>query len=289
MTRKNKYRPKEYWTYEVLKACAIPFTRRIDFKKGDNRAYNIARKRGPEFMDLVCSHMDLPLTAAYADEELLLAAKSYNSRNDFLNGDPNAYHAAHKRGKEFIDSICIHMELLVRRAYTDEELNTIALQYERAVDFKNGNSGAYSCAYDRGPEFLKKICSHMKKGGSKPEKIILEEVQKYFPTAKKFRVTKLKIPGKEYIKTLEVDVLVPELGLAIEFDGRYHHSLAGLKRGHPTWPQKHIVIYHEIKDAAFLELGIRILHIKGAEWAIDPQECIRRCLDFLEIKEIKVA
>ena len=125
----------------------------------------------------------------------------------------------------------------------------------------------------------------MKWGQSKPEKTILKEIQEHFPAAKKFLATKLSIPGANYIKKLEVDILVKELGLAIEFDGRYHHSLEGLKRGHPTWKLKDIKRYHEIKDAAFLALGIKILHIKDREWKENPQFCLQRCLDFLGINQ----
>jgi hypothetical protein len=79
--------------------------------------------------------------------------------------------------------------------------------------------------------------------------------------------------------------LVSELGLAIEYDGRYHHSLEGLKRGHPTWKLEHLKRYHEIKDAAFLALGIKIHHVKDKEWRKNPQNCIRGCLEFLGISQ----
>lgn len=280
---RRKYIPKESWTDDMLKSAAAPYNRRIDFKNGDRRAWNIARKKGADFMDIICSHMDPPKTKAYSDEELIVAASLHMSRSNFEKYNRNEYHAAHKRGKEFLDRICSHMLLLVRRGYKDEELYLIALQYEREVDFKNGHSGAYSAAYDRGPEFLKKICSHMKRGNSKPEKTILEEVRKYFPSAKKFMATKLNVPDIDYIKRLEVDILIPELGLAIEYDGRYHHSLKGLARGHPTWKLEHLKKYHEIKDRAFLALGIKILHIKDKDWRENSQNCIDKCLSFLGI------
>jgi hypothetical protein len=289
MAKRGVYRTKDYWTDEQLRIEAAPFTRRIDFKKHNNKAYNIARKRGKVYMDALCLHMDPPMTARYTDEELRTVALLCTSRGEFCEKHQNEYQAAHKRGKEFLDSISDHMPPLVHSAYTDEELVTIALLYDREVDFKNGHSGAYSASYNRGSEFLKKICSHMKKGTSKPEETIIEAIKNYFPSAKKFLATKLNIPGKEYIKKLEVDVLVEELGKAIEYDGTYHHSYEGLKRGHPTWRDEDIRNYHQIKDDAFKAIGIDIFRITQDEWKKDPEACIKRCLDFLRNSEQKVA
>src|ERR1035437_874038 len=282
---RQKYVPKSYWTDEVLRASATPYSRRMDFKLKNNRAYNKAIKRGKEFMDSICSHMDPPLTAAYGDEELANAAKLHKTRRDFEKYNTNEYHAAHKRGKEFLDMVCSHIIPVLHHTYTDDELREIALLYGRMVDFKNKNSGAYSAAYDRGLGFLKNICSHMKRGISEPERALLGAIQEYFSDAKKFRATKLKISGKEYIKTLEVDILVKELGKAIEYDGGWHHSFEGLKRGHPTWPVSDIAQYHEIKDSAFLALGIEILHIKQSEWKLNKEDCIQKCLNFLGVSK----
>jgi very-short-patch-repair endonuclease len=174
--------------------------------------------------------------------------------------------------------------------WTDEALRERALRHNTRGDFQKYDKAAYLASKRKGKVFLDHVCSHMERPKiSSPEKIIIAEVQKYFPNAKKFLATKLVIPEADYITKLEVDILVSELGLAIEYDGRYHHSLEGLKRGHPTWKLKHLKRYHSIKDAAFLKLGIRILHIKDEDWREDPQNCLRECLKFLGITETKAA
>ena len=78
-----------------------------------------------------------------------------------------------------------------------------------------------------------------------------------------------------------MDILVEELGKAIEYDSTRFHSFEGLKRGHPTWPDEDIKNYHQIKDNAFLELGIKVLHVTQDEWYKNKEACIQRCLEFL--------
>ena len=78
--------------------------------------------------------------------------------------------------------------------------------------------------------------------------------------------------------------MVKSLNRAIEYDGDHFHSLEGLKRGHPTWKKEHLKKYHEIKDKAFLALGIQILHIKEGDWKEDKEKCISKCLKFLGVK-----
>jgi hypothetical protein len=161
-----------------------------------------------------------------------------------------------------------------------EESQQEANKYSSKYEFYRENSAVWQAAYKRSD--YNKICSHMKKPKiSAPEKAILEEVSKYFPTAKKFRETKIRIPGKEFIKGLEIDIFVPELNKGIEFDGEWYHSLDGLKRGHPKWPIEALREYHTIKDDYFYAKGIQILHIKEEDWIKDKKDCLNLCISFL--------
>jgi len=45
----------------------------------------------------------------HTDESLKELAKLYNTRSEFQNNDPGAYGSAKRRGKLFLDSICLHM------------------------------------------------------------------------------------------------------------------------------------------------------------------------------------
>jgi hypothetical protein len=79
-------------------------------------------------------------------------------------GNYNAYFAAQKR--KILDEICSHMPLPKNSPYTDEELELIALKYNRRSDFRINAPGAYDAARNRGTVFLDKICSHMPKHSS---------------------------------------------------------------------------------------------------------------------------
>jgi hypothetical protein len=217
-------------------------------------------------------------TFKWTEDEIYKEALKYTDKRSFKKGTPRAYDIACNRG--ILDIICAHMPRVSNKAYTSEELYSIANKYSTLKEFRDNHQGAYVVAVRR--DDWDQIRSHMKRSPiSSPEKILLNEIQKYFPNAKKFRAKKLEIPGKKYIKTLEVDILVKESGRAIEFDGKWHHSLEGLRRGHPTWPEEDLKKYHDIKDDAFLSLGIKILHIKEEEWKKNKQMCVSKCLEFL--------
>lgn len=273
-------------TFEDLRERALRYFTRGEFQEKDFNAYQIASKR--KIIDEICSHMPRHVDQSNNNNpnfkwtlvDLQLEADRYPDRGSFKKGSPKQYDSACSRG--LLDTICVNMPRPSNKAYTVEELISIIKKYSTIEEFRRERSGAYAVAVRRTD--WEEISSHMKRPSiSSPEKTILEEVLKYFPEAKKFRAKKLKISGKEYIKTLEVDILVKELGKAIEYDGGWHHSFEGLKRGHPTWLDEHLAKYHEIKDGAFLELGIEILHIKQDEWKKDRQACISKCLIFLGV------
>jgi hypothetical protein len=172
------------------------------------------------------------------------------------------------------------------RQWTDEELHMEALKYKTRSEFKYVNASAYAVARKRG--ILDKICSHMKlsRGSSVEEKELYGIIKNIFSSATKIRDTKVKIEGKPYIHGFDIDILVPELGLGVEYDGPYHHSFEYMRNDpkRSEWPDEDVRNYHEIKDAWFATKGIKILHIKGKDWEDDKQACINKCLEFLGTK-----
>jgi len=70
----------------------------------------------------------------------------------------------------------------------------------------------------------------------------------------------------------------------IEFDGTYYHSFEFMRKTthKKSWPDEDIHNYHEIKDAWFASKGIQILHIKEEDWKLDKDQCIKKCLQFLD-------
>ncbi|HEY5235239.1 MAG TPA: hypothetical protein VIJ14_03580, partial [Rhabdochlamydiaceae bacterium] len=124
------------------------------------------------------------------------------------------------------------------------------------------------------------------------ENELRETIKNIYPTTKKKKDMKASIPNKPFIHGFEIDIFVPELNLAIEFDGTYWHSFEKMRKDPKKvkWSDDDIRNYHELKDAWFLTKGIQILHIKEVDWDLDKEACIKRCLDFLGgLSEQKIA
>ena len=175
----------------------------------------------------------------------------------------------------------IHMVPL-RKSWNLESIRCEALKYKTRGDFER-NSTAYSAASKRG--IIDKVCSHMTKAGgaSVAEIDLMKIIKKVYLKATKLRDLKVKIPDKPYIKGFDLDIYIPELRKAIEFDGSYWHSVSGLKRSRSSWPIEDLKNYHQLKDNHFKRKGIEVLHIKEVDWKKDKNKEIRKCLDFLDI------
>lgn len=289
-TKKEK---KKYirLTNEGLRLEALKYKSRIDFEKNSHNAYQAAYRRGMDFLNSICLHMPHIRHGIWTDKELHQEALKYKSRGEFKNFSGVAYTVSRRRSKLFLDKICSHMRPSLVEAWSDEELIIEAKKYLSLTEFQKNGKGAYKASLDRGREFLDKICSHMPSitNTSSSEKELLRNIQEFFPQAKKYRMTKLKIEKTPFIHWFELDIYIPELRKGIEFDGIWSHSFKGLKRGRPHWPDEALANYHEIKDSVFLNKNIQILHIKEEEWKNNQQECIDRCLVFLRGENVEQA
>lgn len=273
-------------TVEDLEKRALEYTTRGDFQKYDFNAYQIAAKR--KILDQICSHMPERVDQSgknnpkfkWSNEKIQSEALKFKDRQTFKCESVKAYNAACSRG--ILDTVCAHMSMPSNSAYDDQELLEAALKYDSRSEFRAKEPSIYTISCKKGSDFLDTICSHMKRPLiSFPEKTILEAIQKYYPKAKKFKATKLKSLERPFLTWLEVDIFVPELNRGIEYDGARFHSIESLKKSHPSWPEKDIEKYHEIKDEIFLALGIEILHIKEVDWKKNKEECLSLCLQFL--------
>jgi len=94
------------FTLEELTCIAHKYTKKMDFKKNNEAAYQAAWKR--EDFEEICSHMDPPLTQAYSFDELYQEAKKYLNRSDFREHSHNHWQIARKR--KILDQICSHMK-----------------------------------------------------------------------------------------------------------------------------------------------------------------------------------
>jgi very-short-patch-repair endonuclease len=267
------------WPLDALKNEAKKYTSRGEFQKNSFNAYQIALKR--EMLDVICNHMDLK-RREWTNLQLHQEALKYGTRKDFENYSRKAYDLALKRN--MMDLICGHMIRLIRTDWTDADLYAEALKYNTRSEFKNSSPSAYRAGKRK--NILPKMCGHMKRSGgvSRCEQELFDAITSTIPTARKIRDVNVKIEGKPHIKGFDIDIFIDKSNLGIEMDGKYWHSVKGLSRSRKDWPKEDLVNYHQIKDAHFLSKGIKILHIKEEEWSKDKQDCIKRCLEFLEQK-----
>jgi len=271
------------WTEEKIHQEALKYNKRSDFCKFSTNAYAAARRFG--ILDKVCSHMSIN-RHDWTNEQIFQEALKYKTRRAFQDGSP-AYTAALKRG--ILDQVCLHMKA-VHKTWTNEELALEAMKYKTRNEFRVNSKNAYMVARRRG--LLDRICNHMGSpvgGTSIAEQELFDIIKSLFPSAKKLIDRKVKIKYRPYIYGFHLDIYIPELNLGIEFDGKYHHTVEGLRRGRLIWPTSALRNYHEIKDSWFSTKNIKILHIGEKDWEDNKQACIDKCLAFLGLEQKKVA
>ena len=108
-------------------------------------------------------------------------------------------------------------------------------------------------------------CYPRMSGESRAEIELLDFVKQYFPNAHK---------DKKIIKPYELDIVIPELKLAIEFNGDYWHSAEFKSPG-----------FHLNKILETNKKGYRLIHIWENEWINNPEEIQNKLKDILEGKE----
>ena len=102
---------------------------------------------------------------------------------------------------------------------------------------------------------------------SKPEKDLKNFCKQYFPN--------LIENNRKYISPCELDIIIPELKLAIEFNGIYWHSIeAGALSG-----------YHLMKTELCEAKGYRLIHIWEDEWNDCKNEIKQKLINIFENKE----
>jgi hypothetical protein len=222
MTTRRKH------TIESLKADALNYRKRGEFKKNDPAAYKASRLRGKEVFDYICSHMDMSEKSKHrkhTEESLMVVALRYKTRKEFQRMDHSAYFNAFKRGEDFFNKICSHMviEPKVIKVYrTDKELEESAKKYNSRVEFLEMEPNAYRASQMRGTKFMHQICKHMIKRYSTPQlacKLIMEQLLK----------CSCLYDTRKIIPPYEIDVYFEKYLLAIEFNGSHWHNKPEVK------------------------------------------------------------
>lgn len=272
-------------TDEELKLEALKFSSRNDFQNKSNPAYKQAWRKGIFFLNSICSHMENKWEEKWKTlESVQKEALKYKTRTSFARGSSGAYDKAQREG--WLIEVCFHMGENPNLPYKFEEIFLAAKKYTARSAFRKNEPGVWLAAYRSGR--YNEICSHMGKCGdvSLKEQELMDFVKKIFISAKTLKDRKIKIIGKPWVKGFDIDIFIPELKLGIEFDGEYWHSFNSLKKRLEKWPDEDILNYHEIKDSWFATKGIEVLHIKEKEWDSNKEDCIKKCLNFLESRKI---
>jgi hypothetical protein len=167
-----------------------------DFDKGEDRdVYVYVVRQGPEFYkeftkDMLKSKTSTP--TKYTPENLEKIKEKYKGKTlmDFKNGDPGAYQAVYKLGKDFFSDFIKDMVKARRPDYTEDELRDIAKKYygEYLIDFRNNEPSAYSAVIKRGKEFYHDLVKDMVKSQRlKYTEDELRDIAKKYKTREEFR------------------------------------------------------------------------------------------------------
>ena len=98
-------------------------------------------------------------------EKVAEEAKKYDTRTAFERGNGSAYGAARVRG--WLDDVTKHMKLIKPSKYTPDEMRSIALEFDKLIDFREKKDGVYQAAKKQGDNFFNDITRHMSKGPKK--------------------------------------------------------------------------------------------------------------------------
>lgn len=96
-----------YWTLEKIHKESLKYSTKIEFIKGNSKAYGAARHN--DVVDIVCSHMN-PLKTKWTKESCHLEALKYSNRREFYDSNRSAYDYALRHS--IIPEVCSHMKVL---------------------------------------------------------------------------------------------------------------------------------------------------------------------------------
>ena len=279
--RKRMEADKRAVQIEILKTSASKFKTKKEFRIACPSDHKLAHRLG--VTKEVCAHMR-PLKQSWTTKLLTEEALKYASRKEFELNNSNAYHAAHKKG--LLDEICAHMKP-TRVDWNIDLIKIEACKYETVGDFIKNDPNCYQAAWKRG--VLEEVCAHMSMFGtiSASEINLFDTIKALYPAARKLRDRGVTIEGKPHIKGFDLDIYIHEMGVGVEFDGKYWHSFEGLRRGRSHWPEEDVRNYHDIKDKWFLSKNVEIIHIREEDWNKDQQSCLDRCFSFLRGEDVK--
>ena len=111
-------------------------------------------------------------------------------------------------------------------------------------------------------------------GESKVELELLDFIKQYFPNAHK---------DKKIIKPQELDIIIPELNLAIEYNGDYWHSIEFSLEKYGNLDGYYGRHLNKVLETN--KKGYRLIHIWESDWINNPENIKNKLIDILQGKE----
>lgn len=259
-----KQKKSGHWNLENCRLEAIKFKTRGEWQDKSASSYSAALNKG--FLEECCQHMEQAIKPPnhWTFENCQIEAMKYSSKVDWSKNSHSSYLIACRN--KWVKEISEHMERPKNHNFkwSLEACIEDAKKYKTKQEWRYGPDSAYSVASKN--KWLDRCCGHMKKmgGTSIAEQEILTIVKQSYPSA---RSKRFATHTDYFIANLfELDIFIPELNKGIEYNGKYWHSIEGLKKSHPTWSHEEILRYHEVKDLFFKSKDINVLYINESDW-----------------------
>lgn len=270
--------------YSKAKYLNLPFNKKLE-------------KWTPEEIDLLVKHW--PSVRA-ADDILHLF-----SRWNKTAIDRKAYALKLKKNDDvqqairqwYRDSVIYRNQNILGEKQSYERCKSLASECKSRQEFKKKHDSVYCYARDNG--FLDEICSHMIVGDSfsYPQAFLFECIKTIFPN------TEIRYNDRKAIRPKELDIYLPELNLAFEYDGFEYHKdddgtkdticenagikLYRIKEFNKAKPEPHII--KALEDFGYDCSGIDIEMLTDAAFTkkITQQDIIQRVSKFKTVKEFR--
>lgn len=227
-----------------LKEEALKYSYKGEFYKENPSVYALCVRHPKK--DEIFSHM-LNKHENWDLEKAQQIASQYETKKDLQKENPKCYDYLVRTSQ--IDESCSHMKN-GRLAYTEQEVMENASLYDCKAKWRQSELNLYEWAWRNG--ILDKATSHMKQSNSLGEVELTSFVKAHYPNA-----CKKRFGNKEF------DIFVPELNLAIEYNGLYWHSEPILTE---RMSKKEAVNYHLSKTETANQEGFQLVHIWEHEW-----------------------
>lgn len=136
---------KTKWTKESVFEESRNYQTIIDFRKGNNAAYNAAQKNG-WLKEITWLEKPIPWRLKWTKEAVFKEASKYSTLDSFRRGCRNAHYAAYKKG--WLEEMIWLRRNQIKRGFWKSKDNVLSesRKYTSMKGFREGCNGAYNSA-----------------------------------------------------------------------------------------------------------------------------------------------